>query len=63
MLRRVASTPSLVDAVVLPEGTGVDAVLSDLATDPATAEGMDAVISAAVAAYEEPSSPNPEEPA
>lgn len=54
MLRTVAAEPSILAALHLPVGEGVDAVLTTLATDAEAGAAMDVLIMAAVAAYEEP---------
>lgn len=53
MLRAVAADSALLDALVLErQGDGVGAVLAQMATD--TAVDLDGLITAAVAAYQEP---------
>lgn len=54
LLRFVSVNPELLDAITVPINDGMDAVLSQYATNPETAGVMDQLILTAVEAYEAP---------
>lgn len=53
LLEHVAADAALLDVIVLPRGEGMDAALSQMASDPDTSAALDAAIVQAVTDYTE----------